>query len=74
MCKSTKDSSNRRWDQPPTLELGSLTTSSLMVARVNLRLDIPDVVRVVSCLVHVLTEGDVRDRLKFGLTLVCLLA
>lgn len=45
-----------------------------MYAKVGLRLDILIVVGVVSCLVDVLIEGDVHERLKSGSTSVPLLA
>lgn len=47
-----------------------------MVARVGLTMDIPNAIRVESCLVDVLIVGvgDVHDRMKSGSTSMCLLA
>lgn len=53
--------------------MGSTTTSSLMVARIDLRPIIPNAMGVMSGPVDVLIVYDVHDRLKLGLTLVRLL-
>lgn len=47
---------------------------SLMIVRVDLRLVIPSVVKVVSCPIDVLNVGDVCDKLKSRSTLVLILA
>lgn len=68
-----KIASSKRWDQSPKLEMG-LSTSYLMVFRVNLRSTILSTVGVVIHAMDVLTNGDVCDKMNSRLNLVHFLA
>lgn len=56
------------------IRYGSSIASSLMLAKVDLRLDIPGAMQVVSLPINSLSKGNVHDRLKLGHSLVHLLA